>query len=207
MSLHERTLALAGIFQAVYLVQQTARRGAPDAGAFEASIASILNTEAADAEAAYGGVERVQLGLRQVADLLKKRHAPEEQERMRYAVAVMALERRLSRRPDMLKQIGEGLERARAQARHFSLIHPNLIANLAGLYSDTVSVLGPRIMVAGEQHLLANPEHAARIRALLLAAIRAAVLWRQQGGSHLRLIFGSGRAAREAQAMLENVRL
>lgn len=204
MSLRERTLALAGIFQAVCLVQQIARRGSADTGAFEASIASIFSTDAADAEAAYGGMERLRLGLRQVADLLNKRHAPEEQERMRYAVAVMALERRLNRRTDMLRRIGEGIERARAQARHFSLTHPNVIANLAGLYSDTVSALGPKIMVAGDQHLLASPEHAARIRALLLAAIRAAVLWRQQGGSHLRLIFGSGRAAREAQGMLEN---
>mgnify|MGYP003589576645 CR=1 FL=1 len=41
----------------------------------------------------------------------------------------------------------------------------------------------------------------ARIRAALLAAVRAAVLWRQMGGSHLRLFFGRRRLAARARAL------
>jgi high frequency lysogenization protein len=45
--------------------------------------------------------------------------------------------------------------------------------------------LSPRIMVNGDPAHLNNPENANRIRALLLAGIRAAMLWRQSGGGRL----------------------
>ena len=47
-------------------------------------------------------------------------------------------------------------------------------------------------MVNGEHTYLSNDEIAAQIRALLLAGIRAAILWRQSGGSRWRLLFGRG---------------
>ncbi|HSR54696.1 MAG TPA: DUF489 family protein, partial [Alphaproteobacteria bacterium] len=42
-------------------------------------------------------------------------------------------------------------------------------------------------------------------RALLLAGIRAAVLWRQVDGSRLRLLFGRKRIVREAQMALSTL--
>jgi high frequency lysogenization protein len=62
------------------------------------------------------------------------------------------------------------------------------MATLAGCYQQTISTLQPRIMVHGEASLLADPDNQQRIRTLLLAAIRAAVLWRQCGGGRLTLL-------------------
>jgi high frequency lysogenization protein len=66
---------------------------------------------------------------------------------------------------------------------------PDIIAALAELYKDTVSSLQPRIMVKGEESVLRNTDSKNMIRALLLAGMRAAVLWRQRGGNRIRLIF------------------
>ena len=65
----------------------------------------------------------------------------------------------------------------------------------------TVSTLGPRIIVRGDPALLARPESANRIRALLLAGIRAAVLWRQCGGTRVGLILGRRRLLEAARGL------
>jgi high frequency lysogenization protein len=77
-----------------------------------------------------------------------------------------------------------------------------LIEKLADLYTQTISTLGPRIMVSGDHGHLANPAIAAKVRAVLLAGIRSAVLWRQTGGQRWRLLFSRGRIARTAAELL-----
>ena len=84
------------------------------------------------------------------------------------------------------------------------MTHPNMIARLAEIYSNSISQLGPRIMIKGDQSHLANPDNAAKIRALLLAGVRAALLWRQAGGSRWNLIFARGAMQKEAQQFLKN---
>jgi high frequency lysogenization protein len=44
-------------------------------------------------------------------------------------------------------------------------------------------------MVNGEQQYLSNPDNVNRIRALLLAGIRAGVLWHQVGGRRWHILF------------------
>jgi high frequency lysogenization protein len=90
----------------------------------------------------------------------------------------------------MVASISSGIEDARAKLEHFSMLHPNLLAYLADLYSRTVSQLKPRVMVQGDPRFLENPDNQNRIRALLLAGIRAAWLWRQVGGSRWKILFG-----------------
>jgi high frequency lysogenization protein len=52
------------------------------------------------------------------------------------------------------------------------------------LYAEKVSPLGPKIMVQGNPVYLAQAQVVSEVRAALLAAVRAAVLWRQLGGSY-----------------------
>ncbi|XMR37004.1 DUF489 family protein [Escherichia coli] len=49
--------------------------------------------------------------------------------------------------------------------------------------TDAVRPIGPRIQVAGTPLFLQQPLVQHKVRALLLAGIRACVLWRQLGGS------------------------
>jgi high frequency lysogenization protein len=189
----DKTLALAGIIQAAHLVQHIAKRGTVnDSLAFEASIASIVRTDAESTEAVYGGSGGVTAGLKLLRAQLTKQSATRDLELTKYFIGILYLERQLAKRAAMLDKIAEGIEKARAQMQYFSgedsSTHSNVIASLAGIYSDTLSTLTPRIVVNGEQRYLDNPDNANKIRAILLAAIRSAVLWRQSGGGRLQLL-------------------
>ena len=63
VNIHNRTLALAGLFQAVRLVQQTARGEPRDKDMTAASIGSIFNTDPASVVDVYGDIEAVRTGL------------------------------------------------------------------------------------------------------------------------------------------------
>lgn len=77
-----------------------------------------------------------------------------------------------------------------------------LISAMAGIYVDVISPLGPRIQVTGSPAVLQSTQVQAKVRATLLAGIRAAVLWRQSGGSRLQLMFSRNRLSTQARQIL-----
>jgi len=205
----DRTIALAGIFQATQLVHQLAYTGKADSDDFETCINSLFVTDADTTVATFGDITRLRSGLQALIEQLggsgeASTQTPQSRQldATKYAIGIMVLERKLSKNPDMLKTVFEGIERARSQAEHFSITHENVIASLAHTYSQTISTLLPKIMVNGEHTHLANPTTADRIRALLLAAIRAAVLWRQCQGNRWQLFFKRKKILDEAQRLL-----
>ena len=203
-SYKDKALALAGIFQACRLVQQVARKNMADNVALEASLASVFKLDADTTEAVYGGVEGVRMGLKILQEQLEKSSKPRDIELTRYVIGVMHLERQLASQPEMLERIREGIEGAQQKREAFAITHPDVIAQLAKVYSDTVSTLAPRIIVQGEEGYLSNLETANKVRALLLAAMRSAVLWRQVGGRRWQLLFVRGALVREVAAMLQS---
>lgn len=196
-----RALAMAGVFQAAYLVQQAARGRALDNSAITASINSVFQIEADSAAAVFGGIEGVAAGLRIFSEQLEGKRVRRDPELLRYVIALLHLERQLARHADLLQQIRQGIEGLAEQARHLGATHQQMIAALARLYQNTVSTLTPRLMVHGESTLLATADTADLIRALLLAAIRAAVLWRQCGGRRWRLLIQRRDLLRAAQRL------
>jgi len=199
---HDHVVALAGIFQAVTLVQQVAREGSVEASAFESTIASLFRIDAASSDEVFGGSAGLECGLRTLCRQLGDDKSRRDPELMRYAVRLLFLERKLSRDRRLMDVVRAGIDAAAEQARHFSTTHENVLARLAEIYSSTVSTIPPRIMVQGQPEHLGNPANANRIRALLLAGIRAAVLWRQLGGSRVRLLFSRRRLVECAEALL-----
>ena len=59
---------------------------------------------------------------------------------------------------------------------------------LSSIYQQTLSMVDPRIVVNGENVNLMNPIQAARIRTALFAGVRSIILWKQLGGSKLKLL-------------------
>ncbi len=197
-----RALAMAGVFQAAYLVQQVARRGSVAQTAVAASINSLFQLEPDNAAAVYGGIDGVAIGLRVFSEQLDGKHSRRDPELLRYVIGLLHLERQLSRREDLLRRIRQGIEGLAGDAQQADHITQQpVIAALARLYQDTVSTLTPRLMVHGEPTVLADAETANLIRALLLAAIRAAVLWRQCGGRRWRLLLQRGELLGAAQRL------
>jgi high frequency lysogenization protein len=209
----DKTLALAGIFQAARLVQQIARRGMVDQEVFATSIQTIFKIDAATPEDIYGGEQNVLSGCKTLLNQLAGGNTanPDKKkdiEITKYVINIMVLERKLMKEPKLLKRLTAGIEKASNQAEHFSATHDNVIASLADVYSDTVSTLRPRVMVNGEHNHLSNPDNANKIRALLLAAIRSAVLWDQCGGSRWQIMFNRKAFIAEAETIVkENPRI
>lgn len=198
----ERTLAFAGIFQATQLVQQVAQTGRPDNSAFETSIASLFKLNADTTEDVFGGSSGVRLGLESIIEHLSRQRNAADMMTARYIISLLSLESRLSKSPAALAKITQGIEQARQQVELYGLTHANVIANLANLYLENISPLGPRIIVSGEQGLLQVADNANRVRAILLAGIRAAVLWRQVGGTRWQLLFNRAAILIEAKTLL-----
>ena len=196
-------MALAGLFQAVSLVQQAAREGNADAEPFESSIESVFRIEAEDSDAVFGGSARLTRGLETLCRQLGRDKARQDAELMRYAVSLLFLERQLVRNAKMLDRVREGIEAASRQSEHFSVTHENVLARLADTYTTTVSQLKPRIMVQGKPEYLNTPANANRIRALLLAGMRSAVLWRQLGGNRLQLLWTRKHIVQNAEELLK----
>ncbi len=201
-NISNQVVALAGIAQATYLVQQLATRGNADQQAMSASIGSVLKLDADSVGDIYGGLAGVKIGLQQLNQQLgnTKIHNPES---ARYSASVVFLEKKLSENPDMLEKIHVGIETAQAQAEYFGTLHENVLANLGDLYHGTISTLQPRIMVNGEPAYLSNPDTVNKIRALLLAGIRSAMLWRQCGGTRWKFLLYRRKLFEESQRLLD----
>ena len=203
-NIHDRTLALAGVFQAVQLVQEVAKYGHCDEAATETCINSVFKIEASDAESVFGRALCVSNGLRLIQTQFGEQAAPDNRELSKYLLGVLYLERKLAKHPELLAEILKGIERAKGQLKHYPPTHPNVIASLADTYSNTVSTLTPRLIIEGEQGYLTRPDVANSVRALLLAAIRSAVLWSQCGGSRWQLMFSRGKLVHEARRLINS---
>lgn len=198
----DRTIAFAGMSQAVTLVRDIAHDGQYDSQDFTTCIDSLFHITVSDSEQIYGELARLRRGLNLVRKQLSEHQDPEL---TRYVVILMTLERKLSRQPKLLKTLGDGIQTTQQRLEHFPLTHDNIIAGLADLYAETVSTLRPRIMVNGHYQHLSQTDNANRIRALLLAGIRAAVLWHQSGGGRFKLLFGRKRLLATAQQLLTEI--
>lgn len=205
MSKQERIIALAGMFQAGYLVRQIARTGMADAAAFESCLNSIVATNAATTEDVYGGLAGVRQGLSILSTLFDSQHKERDLEIARYVLGIVHLEKKLAKTPQMLQRLSDGIDRVKHQTETFGILHENVISNIASVYAETISNLQPRIVVAGEEGHLTNPQNADKVRALLLALMRSAVLWRQKGGARWHLIFNRGSLIKQAGVILESI--
>ncbi len=182
----DRALALAGVFQAALLTRQVAREGRFDGAAATASLDSVFRIDAESVPAVFGGPAGVALGLRELIDQLA--HPSRQRlEVARYAISLLQLERKLAGEPRRLEAIGNGLRIAATHLPELPVTDPEVVNGLADLYREQISTLSPRIMVQGDPSLLQRAETGARIRAFLLAGIRAATLWQQCGGRRWHL--------------------
>ena len=102
----------------------------------------------------------------------------------------------------MVSAMRAAIEQTRELLTHFEITHINVISRLADIYQRSIGRLQPQVIVRGERSYLANTDNASRIRALLLAGIRAAVLWRQAGGNRWRLIVGRQASLHDVEALL-----
>lgn len=203
-TVHNQAIALAGIFQAAHLVEQLAKTGHASEKELKTCIESLFVTHPQRIDEVYGGcTSNLKLGFQEVRFLTDgKTRTGSSPDVMRYALGVLHLEKKVRKNRGMMQKISSGIDKAKRQLDHFHSSHDNLIANLSGLYQETLSTYRFRIHVTGNAQHLRNPATANKIRTLLLCSVRAAILWRQMGGRRWQLLFSRKKINRAVQEQL-----
>jgi high frequency lysogenization protein len=202
----QQAIALAAIFQAASLVEQLARTGEIPAPELELLITSLFKQNPDNFDEIYGSRPNLQAGYHGICKLMGSDTTKVKQDIkpdvMRYALSIIHLESRLRKNGHMMNQLGESIQSSVRQADHFHITHESVIGSLADTYKQTLSTLSFRIKVAGNPQILQNSHNANKVRALLLAGIRGAILWRQVGGRRWHLLFNRKRYIKDAQGLL-----
>ncbi|MDG4813396.1 high frequency lysogenization protein HflD [Hydrogenovibrio sp. 3SP14C1] len=200
----DKAIALIGIYQVSQQVFQLATTGKTDEKAYEATINSLFCENPQDTLDVFGGdVANIQLGVNTLLSQMSSNQAVSSRniEITKYVLSLMILEKNVSKTDGALQKVSRVIESARAQREHFNDFHENVIATLARAYSENISQISPRIIVNGQHGHLQNPKTANKIRALLLAGIRASLLWRQVGGTRWGLLWYRKKYLKSAQSL------
>ncbi len=199
----DRTLALAGIYQAVILVKEVASTG----NVADVQLASMLETlfrfDAKNVMDVYGDTTTVNKGLKALYEQLSGDKHKIDMDITRYAINLLHLEKILQKSPAMMEKLSSELDETQSKIEYFHISHANIVARLADIYQQNISPVGPKIMVKGEPEFLSQTNIANKVRALLFAGIRSAVLWRQCGGSRWQLLLSRKKYVESAKALLK----
>jgi len=215
----ERTIALAGIYQAADIAQSLARTGHYQEESMAVMVASLLALSADDTQSVYGGVEGVVPGLKIVHNRMVTQAEIADFELGRYVFSLMQLASRLGQNVEMAGHIQDRVKELESAGITNTLVHSSGVPDgdieiagtddvydfLAATYSDTISNLVPQIIVHGEHGYLADEKIVSRVRTSLLSGVRSAYLWSQLGGRKWHLIFQKGRYIDQAARLLAEV--
>ncbi|RMH94798.1 DUF489 family protein [Lysobacter pythonis] len=195
-----RVLALAGMLLALQEVRHLAENGRVDQARLSTAIGSVFRLDADSVSDIYGGVAPVADGLRLLHNHLSGSTADAQLPKL--ALAVLQLERSFDRAPEAIESVRQAVARLSAQAHNEGGTHPDILRELGAVYARNLSPLKPKVMVQGNPHYLGRHDVVAEIRALLLAAVRSALLWRQMGGSQWDFLLKRGEMKRAVNGLL-----
>ncbi len=201
--LQDQTLALASMFQSATLINQLAEGESINQAAFDCSLDSIFSLDAQSTEEIYGYGEGLIQGLKTLVGYLGSGQQTIDKRIAYYVLSMLKLQDRLLRDHEMVDEIQTGLHNIQSHTEEFELSQQAKIHKIDGLYQQTLSQIKPRIIVQGDQLQLSNSEVTSKVRSLLFAGIRAAVLWKQRGGSRLKLVFFRKRYVQQAEQLLD----
>lgn len=201
--------AYAAVCQAASLVQQFAHHGmAKDRESFSVLVKSLLVTQPESTLAVYGdSLQNLKMGLETALAQLGGGNGKLDTEIGRYWVSLLALSQKLNKNPQAKSQLIQRLQQIERQLSLYEgdIMADQMIANLASIYSDIISPLGNKIHVLGMQDYLVRPDIQHKIRAALLAGIRAGILWQQVGGNRWQFLFSRRKLLRQVQQLYQSL--
>jgi len=200
--MRDKTIALAGVYQAAAFAHELAQSGAVSRrDCFAGSLESLFVVNPDSTMAVFNhDLNRLAFGLRTLIKSFNK--DKDYLNIIKYVLTLLNLQSKFVSHDAMVKQVQHGIQ----QAGHLGSLDEHeaaMIEILAATYSKTISQLQPRVIIAGQPYHLKNKEVTEKIRAILLAGIRSAVLWKQVGGSHLQLLFKRKAYIQQAEQLLK----
>jgi len=202
---HESNIALAALCQAAALVKKIARGNEFENQVLMTSLNSITMTDPENTEQVFGDTSQLALGYQTLLAQLSGQSTNKDVEITRYIANLLSIERKLSANSQSMAALGERISNVQRQQLHLELTDSQILSNLASIYTDVVSPVARKIQVAGDPEMLKRPDNQHRVRAILLAGIRAAVLWRQLGGKRRHILFSRQQILDSAEHTLKNI--
>ncbi len=201
---NDRVIALAGLFQSTGLVRDIANTGLCGAQAEQSSLNSLFAFDAPTTLAIFGELAHIRYGLQTLHAQLKE---PQQRdlEIAKYSISLVRLADKALKQPKRMATIGEALHILQSNQSNLTLSEEELHQQLAEIYQQHLSATEDRIMIKGKALYLENSANAARIRSLLLAGFRAAVLWRQCHGKKHHLLLQRRKIGRLTQALIQRI--
>lgn len=204
----DKTLALAAIFQAAGLAAELARTGKShaDAEAFLRRSSLVLDSD--DISTIYPDARGLEQGLMWLEGCLMEQGRALEQagEIVRLGLGIVQVEKHLVRSADVQQALRQRLETVARQLEfNPDMSDGELSQALGSVYVDTLGSLRFRVQLRGNAQHLQAPGMAERIRAILLAGVRAAWLWRRLGGRRWHLIFTRSQILTEIREIAKTV--
>ena len=212
-----QVVALAAVAQSAALVSKLALHGNASQTELLASVNALLALNPRSESDIYPNLGHLNLGLRTLDDMLSLGRSPENTSLVRYTWGMLSIRNKLDMNSAMQSNIRDRLQSiqslllvpenatpwrmAETEKTDGQLRQEQSFEQLATLYQDTISTLSHRIQVHGEENYLQNNYVSNRVRSLLLAGIRSAVLWHQLGGRCWRLILYRKRLQETASAL------
>ncbi len=189
----DQVRSLAGIYQAASLVHQLATQDAHSETALRDSASSILRLDANSVEEVFGPNEPY-LGCQLVRQMLGVHSGSRTRLLRVYVFGMNYHAAQIPGKMHIMEIIHSRLEELKQEFPEDGEWDTEdedrteyLYQSLAELYTRSISILKPRIVVHGNQNRLSNPLIANRVRTALFAGIRAAFLWHQLGGKQWHL--------------------
>jgi high frequency lysogenization protein len=185
-----QNIALAAVAQSALLVHNLAVTGKADSPAMAACVNPLLIFNPSSVAEVYPQVSHLMPGLRTLQEVFGNENMQTNAEVIGYVLGMLVLRQKLMANDVMGRRIRDSLARLSPLPED---VGPDLdldefYSRLATVYQQTISSFNFRIHVKGNAEYLKDESIANRIRALLLAGIRSAVLWYQLGGRRWHLL-------------------
>lgn len=204
----EIATALSGICQSAALVQQFAHKGNAEREILKTTLESLLITQPSSTLNVFGDtLGNLELGIKTALAQFGGLRGELDGEIGRYWIGCLSLSQKLNKHPHAKAELVQRLQQLQRQLALYEndILHEQMIANIASIYSDVISPLGSRIQVFGKQDLLTRSDIQNRVRATLLAGIRAGILWQQVGGNRWQLFFSRKKILQSVQSLYSSI--
>ena len=195
-----QVMALAGLIQCTNQVHMIARQGKWNNPVASTCIHSLFQLEPDSVVDVYSEIHALRPGLQHLKQLLMKSVDQADVEVTRYALTLMHIEQKLRKHSQIMDRIRAGLYAIKNEFDISRIDSHELLARIAAVYVDTVSTIPPKVKVEGSREYLMQEVNTHRVRTMLFAGIRSAVLWHQLGGTRWKLFF-------QRKRMLHNTEL
>ena len=196
------TIALAALFQCCTQIQRIATTGYFDERAVASVIRSLIVTDPKTIDDIYQERDLV-VGFKQILDSFGKGDMSKAADTIvitKMALKLITLAHNVEGNDKVFNRMSDEID---ALTRAITTDHPDFLTfgntqvvnteenfHLFGsLYQSIISPNFAKLIIYGEERCLREVSNQEKIRALLLAGIRAVILWRQVGGRRRFLVF------------------